>query len=156
MIESSPDYGIVIAKDVMIPMRDGVRLAADIYRPAREGEPVEGRWPAILLRTSYDKAAIRYVDTIANFFTPRGYVTVQQDLRGRYQSEGKGQYFHTANAHEGRDGYDTIEWIAAQPWSNGRVGMVGSSHPAIMQTHLALYRPPHLAAIWPDVGPTNS
>jgi len=153
---SQPDYGIVISKDVMIPMRDGVRLASDIYHPARDGAPVSGRFPTILLRTSYDKAAQRYVDTIANFFTPRGYVTVQQDLRGRYNSEGKGQYFHTANVHEGMDGYDTIEWIAAQPWSNGRVGMVGSSHPGLVQTHAALYSPPHLSAIWPDVAPTNS
>ncbi|MCA1553188.1 MAG: CocE/NonD family hydrolase, partial [Chloroflexi bacterium] len=149
-------YGIIIAKDVMIPMRDGVRLATDIYYPARDGAIVDGQWPTILLRTSYDKAAIRYVDTIANFFTPRGYVTVQQDLRGRYKSEGTGQYRHTANPHEGRDGYDTIEWIASQPWSNGKVGMVGSSHPGLVQTHAALYRPPHLTAIWPDVAPNNS
>jgi putative CocE/NonD family hydrolase len=149
-------YGIVIAKDVMIPMRDGVRLAADIYRPAQDGAPLDGTFPTILLRTSYDKAAQRYVATIADYFTPRGFVTVQQDLRGRYRSEGVGQYRHTANPHEGTDGYDTIEWIAAQPWSNGRVGMVGSSHPGLVQTHAALYRPPHLSAIWPDVAPMNS
>ncbi len=153
---SQPDYGILIAKDVMIPMRDGVRLASDIYFPARDGERVPGPWGTILLRTSYDKAAARYIDTIAAFFTPRGYVTVQQDLRGRYNSEGAGQYWHAANPHEGRDGYDTIEWIAAQPWSNGRVGMVGSSHPGLVQTHAALHAPPHLTAIWPDVAPTNS
>jgi putative CocE/NonD family hydrolase len=153
---SQPTYGILIAKDVMVPMRDGVRLAADIYYPARDGERVAGQFPTILLRTSYDKAAQRYVDTIANFFTPRGYVTVQQDLRGRYNSEGFGQYWHVANPHEGKDGYDTIEWIAAQSWSNGKVGMVGSSHPGLVQTHAALYRPPHLTAIWPDVAPTNS
>lgn len=156
MTASTPEYGIVIAKDVMVAMRDGVHLATDIYRPARNGELVQGQFPTILLRTSYDKAAQRYISTIADFFTPRGYNTVQQDLRGRYRSEGRGQYRHTANSHEGRDGYDTIEWIAAQPWSNGRVGMVGSSHPGLVQTHAALYRPPHLTAIWPDVSPTNS
>jgi putative CocE/NonD family hydrolase len=156
MTNTEPAYGLIIAKDVMIPMRDGVRLAADIYRPAQGGEPLPGLFPTILLRTSYDKAAQRYVNTIAEFFTPRGYVTVQQDLRGRYRSEGRGQYRHTANEHEGRDGYDTIEWIAGQPWSNGRVGMVGSSHPGLVQTHAALYRPPHLTAIWPDVAPINS
>jgi len=147
MTDAKPEYGLLIAKDVMIPMRDGVRLAADVYYPARDGAPIPGRFPTILLRTSYDKAAQRYISTIAEFFTPRGYVTVQQDLRGRYGSEGRGQYRHTANANEGRDGYDTIEWIAAQPWSNGRVGMVGSSHPGLVQTHAALYRPPHLTAI---------
>jgi len=156
VVDTDTRYGVVIAKDVMVPMRDGVRLAGDIYRPARDGEPVPGRFPTILLRTSYDKAAQRYISTIADFFTPRGFVTVQQDLRGRYNSEGRGQYRHTANPHEGRDGYDTIEWIAAQPWSNGRVGMVGSSHPGLVQTHAALYRPPHLTAIWPDVSPINS
>jgi putative CocE/NonD family hydrolase len=137
-------------------MRDGIHLATDLHRPSTNGEPLPGPLPAILLRTSYDKTAQRYVDEAAGFFTPRGYVTVIQDVRGRYASEGTGQYFHTANPHEGRDGYDTVEWIAAQPWSNRRVGTIGSSHPAICQTHLALYRPPHLAAIWPDVGPTNS
>ncbi len=156
MTTSQLKFGIVVAKDVMVPMRDGVRLASDIYRPALDGEPVPGQFPTILIRTSYDKSAQRYVDTIANFFTPRGYVTVQQDLRGRYNSEGKGQYFHTANPHEGMDGYDTVEWIAAQPWSNGRVGMVGSSHPGLVQTHAVLYRPPHLTAIWPDVAPNHS
>lgn len=156
MNTSQPEYGINISKDVMIPMRDGVKLAVDIYRPARDGEIVEGKYPTILIRTSYDKAAARYVDTIANYFTPRGYVTVQQDLRGRYNSEGYGQYFHTANVNEGPDGYDTVEWIAAQPWSNGRVGMVGSSHPGLVQIIAALHRPPHLTAIWPDVAPTNS
>jgi uncharacterized protein len=151
----SESYGIVIAKDVMVPMGDGVRLAMDIYRPARDGEALPGEWPTILARTSYDKSAQRYVESIPNFFTPRGYVVVLQDLRGRYRSEGFGQYFHTANAREGQDGYDTIEWLAAQPWSNGRIGMVGSSHVAMVQTAAALYRPPHLTAIWPDVGPTN-
>src|SRR5437870_10599434 len=102
----------------MVPMRDGVRLAADIYRPAQNGEPAAGHWPTILARTSYDKCAQRYVDSIPNFFTPRGYAVVLQDLRGRYRSEGFGEYFHTANVREGVDGFDTIEWIAAKPWSN--------------------------------------
>jgi putative CocE/NonD family hydrolase len=150
------EYGIVISRDVMVSMRDGVRLATDLHRPARDGEPLPGPFPAILLRTSYDKTSQRYFDEIPSYFTQRGYVCVLQDVRGRYRSEGTGQYFHTANPHEGRDGYDTVEWIAAQPWCSGRIGTVGSSHPAITQTHLALYRPPHLAAIWPDVGPTNS
>lgn len=153
---SMDGLGIVVAKDVMVPMRDGVRLATDVHRPARDGEPLPGPFPALLARTSYDKSAQRYVDTIPDFFVPHGYVVVLQDLRGRYRSEGAGQYFHTANPHEGRDGHDTVEWIAQQPWSNGRVGTLGSSHLAMAQTHLALYRPPHLAAIWPDVGPINS
>ena len=153
---SQPEYGIVVARDVMVPMRDGVRLATDIYRPAIDGEPAPGRFPAILGRTSYDKTSPQlWVEPVAEFFTRRGYVVVLQDLRGRHRSEGAGQYFHTVNVNEGRDGYDTIEWIAAQPWSNGRVGMTGSSHGAIVQQVAALHRPPHLTTIWPDVGPTN-
>jgi uncharacterized protein len=117
---------------------------------------VPGRWPTILGRTSYDKNSPQmWVEPVGEFFCRRGYVVVVQDLRGRHHSEGTGQYFHTVNPSEGPDGYDTVEWIAAQPWSNGKVGMVGSSHGAIVQQVAALYWPPHLTAIWPDVGPTN-
>lgn len=153
---SQPEYGIVVARDVMVPMRDGVRLACDIYFPARDGQTVGGKFPTILGRTSYDKSnEWLWVLPVCEYFCRRGYVVVCQDLRGRYRSEGMGQYFHTANPTEGPDGYDTIEWIATQPWSNGRVGMTGSSHGAIVQQVVALYRPAHLTAIWPDVGPTN-
>jgi hypothetical protein len=148
-------YGIVLAKDLMLPMRDGVRLATDVYRPARDGESAAGRYPTILLRTPYDKTDKRYSE-IADYFTPRGYAVVLQDMRDRYRSEGTGDYFHVVTAHTGEDGYDTIEWIGAQLWSNGRVGTVGSSYAAITQVRAALERPPHLTAIWPDVVPTNS
>ena len=156
MSGSPPEYGIVVAKDVMVPMRDGIRLATDIYRSARDGEPVPGPLPTILGRTSYDKLWPQlWVEPVADFFPPRGYAVVIQDVRGRHKSEGTGEYFHTANIHEGADGYDTVEWIAAQHWSNGRVGMVGSSQGGITQTAAALTRPPHLTAIWVDVAPTN-
>ena len=157
MREAEQRYGVVLARDVPVPMRDGVRLAADIYRPARDGEPLPGAWPTILGRTSYGKSADwLWVEPVANSFTPRGYVVVIQDMRGRGNSEGTGEYFHTATPKDGFDGYDTVEWIAAQPWSNRRVGTVGSSHGAMVQTAMALKRPPHLSAIWPDVGPINS
>jgi hypothetical protein len=132
MSGSETTYGIVIAKDVMLPMRDGVHLAADIYRPAIDGEPIAGQLPTILARTSYDKSAQRYVESISDYFTPRGYAVVLQDLRGRNRSEGFGQYYHTANVNEGKDGYDTIEWIARQLWSNSKIGMVGLSHVAMV------------------------
>ena len=155
---SQPDYGIVASLDVMVEMRDGVRLATDVYRPAAaDGAPAPGRFPAILGRTSYDKSnPVLWVEPVAKFFTRHGYVTVVQDLRGRGRSEGVGQYFHCANVNEGMDGYDTIEWIAGQAWSNGRVGMTGSSHGGIVQNMAALYRPPHLAALWVDVAPTSA
>jgi putative CocE/NonD family hydrolase len=150
----SEAYGIVVSKDVMVKMRDGLRLATDIYRPAREGELVPGRYPTIVCITPYDKTERRYTE-IADFFVPRGYAVVLQDLRDRHRSEGSKEYFHSATPHTGEDGYDTIEWIAAQPWSNGRTGMVGSSYAGITQIRTALERPPHLTAIWPDVEPTN-
>jgi putative CocE/NonD family hydrolase len=153
---SSLDYGVVVEENVMVLMRDGVGLATDIYRPSADGEPIPGPLPTILGRTSYDKTwRSLWVEPVANYFTPRGYVVVLQDLRGRGKSEGIGQYFHTANVHEGEDGYDTVEWIAAQAWSNGRVGMTGSSHGGLVQTVAALTRPPHLTTIWVDVAPTN-
>lgn len=148
-------YGVSLVKDVMVPMRDGTRLATDVYRPASNGEIVEGAFPTILCRTPYDKTDRRYAE-IADFFVPHGYAVCLQDCRDRYRSEGTGEYEHTVTPRQGEDGYDTVEWIAAQPWSNDRVGTVGSSYAAITQVRAALERPPHLTAIWPDVVPTNS
>jgi len=148
-------YGIVLAKDVRVRTRDGIELATDVYRPARNGDWVEGRFPTILCRTPYDRTDKRYTE-IADFFVRHGFAVCLQDLRDRYGSDGTGDYQHTVTPQQGEDGYDTIEWIAAQPWSNGRVGMVGSSYAGITQVRAALERPPHLAAIWPDVVPTNS
>jgi putative CocE/NonD family hydrolase len=150
-----PTYGIVLSKNVMVPMRDGVRLAFDIYRPAVDGDFVEGRFPTIMLHTPYDKTDKRYSE-IADFFVPKGYNVVLIDLRDRYCSEASGVYYHAATPHTGRDGYDICEWIGTQPWSNGRIGTVGSSYAAITQVRTALEAPPHLTAIWPDVVPTNS
>jgi putative CocE/NonD family hydrolase len=150
----SERYGLVIAKDRMVRMRDGIHLATDVYRPARDGEPAAGRFPTIVCITPYDKGERRYTE-IADFFVPHGYAVVLQDMRDRHRSEGTKEYFHSATPHTGEDGYDTIEWIAAQPWSNGRTGMVGSSYAGITQIRTALESPPHLTAIWPDVAPTN-
>lgn len=147
-------FGIVVSKDVMVEMRDGIHLATDVYRPARDGELVARRWPAIVCLTPYDKTERRYTE-IADFFVPRGYAVVLQDLRDRHRSEGTKEYFHSVTPHTGTDGYDTIEWIARQSWSNGRTGMVGSSYAGITQVRTALERPPHLTAIWPDAVPTK-
>lgn len=158
LMKSQPDYGISASMDVMIPMRDGVHLATDVYRPAdADGKPVDSQFPVIIGRTSYDKSnPVIWVNPVARFFVSHGYVVLLQDLRGRGVSEGTGQYHHTANQQEGPDGFDTIEWAASQPWSNGKVGMVGSSHGGIVQNMASLYRPPHLAALWVDVAPTNA
>jgi putative CocE/NonD family hydrolase len=148
-------HGIVVSKDVMVEMRDGILLATDVYRPARDGELAGGRFPTIVCLTPYDKTERRYTE-IADFFVPRGYAVVLQDTRDRHRSQGTKEYFHSATPHTGEDGYDTIEWIASRPWSNGRTGMVGSSYAGITQIRTALERPPHLTAIWPDVAPTNT
>lgn len=147
-------YGTVIACGLMVPMRDGVRLAIDVHRPAVDGEPAAGRFPAILIRTSIGKGHPEWSGVI-DHYTARGYVVVIQDLRSRFDSEGDGRYYHTCNPWEGEDGYDTIEWIASQPWCTGKVGMIGSSHRGMVQIHAALHRPPHLAAICPEQPPTN-
>ena len=139
----------------MIPMRDGVRLATDIYLPCHgDGSLLEEQVPALLVRTSYDKTSSEWDDVIP-YYVRRGYAFLLQDLRSRFRSEGDGSYFHTANPWEGDDGYDTVEWLAARDWCSGKVGTLGSSHRAITQTLLALRRPPHLAAMWVEAGPTN-
>ena len=149
---------ISVSLDVMVPMADGVKLATDIYRPALpDGSPKPGRFPVILTRTSYDKSnPVMQVEPVGKYFARRGYVVAIQDLRGRGNSEGIGDYHHRANTREGMDGYDTIEWLAAQPWSNGRVGMVGSSHSGSVQNGAAIFQPPHLAAMWIDVAPLTA
>ena len=139
----------------MVPMRDGVRLAFDIYRPARDGDFVEGRFPTIMLHTPYDKTDKRYTE-IADFFVPKGYNVVLRRPARPLPLRGLRRLLPRRHAAHRPDGYDICEWIAAQPWSNGRIGTVGSSYGAITQVRTALERPPHLTAIWPDVVPTNS
>jgi putative CocE/NonD family hydrolase len=77
---------------LMVPVRDGLRLATDVYRPAQDGKILPGPYPALLCRTPYVKSSARYVE-IAEFYVPRGYVVALQDLRGRGRSEGTGQYY---------------------------------------------------------------
>jgi len=108
------------ADEVMVPMRDGVRLATDVYLP--EGR---GRVPAVLVRLPYDKCGrYTFMPRCAPFFTERGYAFVVQDVRGKFRSGGETMPF----THEVEDGYDTLEWIVAQPWCDGRVGMFGDSY----------------------------
>jgi putative CocE/NonD family hydrolase len=126
--------------NVAVPMRDGVRLSANVFRP---GEP--GRYPTILQRTPYGKG-----DAItANYqsFVNHGYVVVVQDVRGRYRSGGT---FEPIN-QEIADGGDTLNWIARQPWSDGGVGMYGGSYLGIAQWKAAMTQNPHLKAIFPYV-----
>jgi len=122
--------------DVGVPMRDGVRLSADIYLPPGN---VEGPYPTVLRRTPYDNS----MGKMAPFFAEHGYAFVSQDVRGRYDSEGDWYPFF----NEGPDGYDTVEWIATQPWSNGKIGTMGGSYEGWYQWALARERPPHLVTM---------
>src|ERR671935_770163 len=133
----------VVERDVPVPMRDGVRLAADLYRPATGGRPADGPFPTVLVRTTYDKRRAQEVHD-AGRFAGRGYAVVLQDVRGRYGSEG--DYYH--GIWEVDDGHDTVEWIAAQPWSNGRVGMTGISYLAAVQCAAAVSGTRHLVALF--------
>jgi hypothetical protein len=139
---SQPKYDVAVVKDVMITMRDGVKLSCDIYRPALNGVPVEGKFPVILERTPYGKVR---ADEWASYFVARGYIGIEQDVRGRYDSEGTWRPF----VDDGRDGYDTVKWIGEQPWCDGNVGTTGTSYPGGMQHALALANPPYLKTMIP-------
>ena len=134
---------IVVEHDVMIPMRDGVRLATDIYRPAVDGEATSGQSPVLLMRSPYGKDRARDV-AAAEHFARHGYVAAVQDMRGRYGSEGA---FTKYSDTEPADGYDTVEWLARQAWANGKVGMWGTSYGAHTASDAAKLAPPALAAI---------
>lgn len=123
-------------------MRDGVRLAADVYRPARGGRPLPSRCSALLERTPYDKRR-PVLQQAGHFFAERGYVFVSQDVRGRHGSEGE---WYFLQRREGEDGVDTLAWIASQPWCDGRVGTQGLSYSTAAQQALAVLEPPALAA----------
>lgn len=141
---SQIEYDFVLRKNVMVAMRDGTKLAADIYLPALQGEPVSGRFPTIVERTPYDNASIRLTN-IGRFYARRGYVCVLQDVRGRGESEG--DWFFLLNPKdEGKDGYDTLDWIVGQPWSDGQVGTIGLSYTGATQQALAVTNPPGLKA----------
>jgi putative CocE/NonD family hydrolase len=140
--QSDSRYGISETKNVMVSMRDGVKLAADIYRPARNGEPADGKFPVILLRTPYNKANSTELATV---FVPRGYVLVAQDVRGRYSSEGHWR----PHVDDPNDGSDTAQWIGSQPWCDGGIGTVGSSYAGATQHALAIGNAPYVKAMIP-------
>jgi uncharacterized protein len=140
---SADSYAVTIERDVPSKMRDGVTLRADIYRPK-----ADGKFPVLLVRTPYDK------NGEANFglkAAARGYVVIAQDVRGRYTSDGDWYPFE----FESQDGYDTVEWAAALPYSNGKVGMFGGSYVGATQYLAAIAAPPHLSGICPNYTASN-
>ncbi len=143
--DSSGPYGYELVSDVMVPMRDGVKLATDLYFPTKKGKRISGKLPAILVRTPYSKTRGYPENTSAIYFTSHGYVTVYQDTRGRYNSEG---IWHMLD-DDGVDGYDTGKWMVKQPWSNGKYGMYGTSYVGGTQHAMALENSPGLTTIIP-------
>jgi putative CocE/NonD family hydrolase len=140
---SRPQFNVQTQEDVMVPMRGGVALATNIYRP--EGV---ARCPAILIRTPYKKEPL---EIKARYYARRGYAVAVQDCRGRFRSGGEWEPF----VNEAKDGYDAVEWLAAQPWSTGKVGMIGGSYLGWVQWWAAGQRPPHLVTIIPNVSPPD-
>ena len=140
MITSPATPRIGVSTDVAIPVRDGVILVADVYLP-EEAATGGARVPAILERTPYDRQRPE-LQEMAQFFAGRGYAVVLQDCRGRFDSGG--DFSFSVNSREHLDGYDTVEWIAQQPWSAGRVGTTGLSFAGSTQQALAVMQPPHL------------
>lgn len=147
--DDPPDgvFQVYSQHDAAVPMRDGANLAADVHRPSRGGQPLEEPLPVLLHRTPYNKSKEAAV-LEASFFATHGYVTVVQDCRGRYASDGG----FTKYVDEGPDGSDTLEWISQQPWCNGKVGAYGLSYAAHTQAAMACFNPSLLACMWMDSG----
>ena len=136
----APRFEVDTTKNVMVPMRDGVHLATDIYRP----KGVSDKLPVILIRLPYNKDTYRGATVPAQFFASQGYVVLAQDVRGRWHSEGT----YAVEMPDANDGYDAVDWAAKQPWSTGKVGTFGCSYLGEVQYELLTkHHPAHLAAI---------
>src|SRR5216683_6731493 len=136
----SSEASVLVELDLPVPMRDGVRLRANVYRPP------EGRWPVLLTRLPYGKdlpLGTAVLDPVQA--ARRGYVVIVQDTRGRLASEGEWNPF----VDEAADGVDTIAWAAALPYSDGQVGMYGTSYFGFTQWSSAVLGPPALKAMVP-------
>ncbi|WP_220443986.1 CocE/NonD family hydrolase [Pararhodobacter zhoushanensis] len=151
---SDPVHDVVISRSVKVRARDGVLLSVDIYRPAKDGEPLPGPFPAVVTRSPYDTRSGKGPSGQAGngeYFAKRGYLYLVQDARGRYESEGD----FILLDQDGEDGYDVIEWLAERPYCDGNIGTQGSSLRAWNQNATALLRPPHLKAMWVNQGGSN-
>jgi uncharacterized protein len=138
---SFPKNFVVVEKNVMVTMEDGILLAADVYRPKSKG-----KYPVILIRTPYDKTSKEHkYGTLASVFASQGYVCIVQDTRGKFRSEGK----FTPYINEASDGNDTVEWAGKAPWSNGNVAVFGFSYSGTCAWLAATQGNPHLKTIIP-------
>ncbi|MGQ0637098.1 MAG: CocE/NonD family hydrolase [Planctomycetaceae bacterium] len=157
---AGPEYEVVIERKRMIPMPDGVRLAADIYLPAKDGKAVPGRFPAVTSLVVYGRG-IHYYEATGVYLAKRGFAFVSVDIRGDGDSEGKFLPFGESLARNGDlkdpgyDFYNVIEWIAAQPWCDGNVGTTGLSYGCYNQWYMLPQQPPHLKAAFMWMGSGN-
>lgn len=131
-----------VEKDIMVAMRDGVKLATDVYFPSEGGKARAGRFPVVLTRTPYGKSGSKGDGA---FFASHGYVFVAQDTRGRYASEGVWHWM----TDDGPDGVDCARWIGQQAWSDGKIGMIGTSYVGGTQHAMAMERAPELSTVIP-------
>lgn len=138
---SQPVHAIRFLYDLKTPMRDGVKLSMDVFLPQGGGS-----FPTIFLRTPYESLLQMHIEW-AVWWAKRGYAVAIQDCRGRFESEGVFYPYHD----DGRDGDETLTWIAEQPWCNGKIGTSGRSYGGIVQWQLAPYRNPALTAMAPQV-----
>jgi len=143
-----PHFEVAVQQDVMVPMRGGVKLATDVYLPARGGQPLAERRPVILTRLPYGKASAK---SFGEYYAARGYAFVAQDTRGRFGSEGVWRFL----TDDGKDGWDCAAWIGAQPWSNGKIGMLGTSYVGGTQHAMALEKVPQLTTVIPVDAASN-
>ena len=141
-------YEVACERDVPVIMRDGVRLFTDLYLPAEEGTPLPGPWPAVMTRTAYNKD---HFEPRASFFASHGYLSVVQDVRGTFKSEGEFFPF----VAEADDGCDMLDWLVAHPRCNGKIGTYGCSYMGLTQLAMATRRPRGLACMIPFGTPTD-
>ena len=139
---SQQEYTVEVDYDVVVPARDGTRLATTLYFPSIDGRRAPGTFPVLVERTPYNRKRVG-LHLSGLFFARHGYVVAIQDLRGRGDSGGEYRYLYNPN-NEADDGYDAVEWLADQQWCNGKVGTFGGSHTGATQQALAVARPPHL------------
>jgi len=136
-LPSGPEWDVHLTENVPVPMRDGVRLATDVYRPARAGHPLGDARPVLLHRTPYNKTETEATLGQCRWLAARGYVVVTQDCRGCFRSEGEVNFL----VPEAEDGADTIAWIRRQAWTNGTIGSFGTSWSGWTQTAMAALGP---------------
>jgi len=143
-------YDSVVERDIGVAMDDGAMLYLDVYRPALEGDAVEGAWPVLLERSPYNKDRMSY-SIAGRYFAQRGYIYVIQDVRGRWSSDGDFEFLR----NEADDGLATMQWLAEQPWCGDRIGTLGISYTTATQQALAVRNPPKLITQVLFDGPYN-